>query len=84
MRSLIAKDRHVDGCWTSYNPSLERSVLKKAKYLEEASAQSRHHGAIAVTEQAAPVETPAAPAPAPCQWFCFSPEKLKQVWRKES
>src|ERR1700676_3497473 len=35
MRSLVAKDRHVDGCWTGYHTSLERSLLKKAKYLEE-------------------------------------------------
>src|SRR5579872_5087949 len=35
MRSLVAKDRHVEGCWTAYNPALERSLLKKTKYLEE-------------------------------------------------
>jgi len=86
MRSLIAKDRHVDGCWTSYNPSLERSVLKKVKYLEDQSPDE------AVSETAI-VETPAAPAPAPAKrqeppaprptGSVFA-EKLKQVWRKES
>src|SRR5579864_3445158 len=35
MRSMIARDRHVEGCWTGYNASLERSLLKKAKYLDE-------------------------------------------------
>jgi 3'-5' exoribonuclease len=35
MRSLVAKDRHVEGCWTGYNASLECSLLKKSKYLEE-------------------------------------------------
>jgi 3'-5' exoribonuclease len=35
MRAFLEKDRHVDGCWTSYISSLERSVLKKSKYMEE-------------------------------------------------
>ncbi len=88
MRSLIAKDRHVDGCWTSYNPSLERSVLKKVKYLQEQDEVPEE----AASETAA-TEAPASPAPAPAQHQAPSPprssgsvfaEKLKQVWRKES
>jgi 3'-5' exoribonuclease len=39
MHALAQKDRHVDGCWTGYSPSLERSILKKAKYLEDAPAR---------------------------------------------
>ena len=80
MRSLIAKDRHVDGSWTSYNPSLERSVLKKAKYLEGDNPEE------VVMEQGPPVATPAAPAPPPAPRPTASvfAEKLKQVWRKES
>ncbi|MBC8165389.1 MAG: HD domain-containing protein [Bryobacteraceae bacterium] len=35
MRALVHKDRQVEGCWTSYNNILERSVLKKARYLNE-------------------------------------------------
>jgi 3'-5' exoribonuclease len=38
MRAFIEKDRLVDGCWTSYVSSLDRSVLKKRKYLEQQSA----------------------------------------------
>ena len=34
MRAFIEKDRQVEGCWTGYNNTLERSVLKKDKYLE--------------------------------------------------
>ncbi len=34
MRAFLEKDRQVDGCWTGYNPTLERSFLKKRKYLE--------------------------------------------------
>ncbi len=34
MRSFIEKDRIVEGCWTSYVSSLDRSVLKKRKFLD--------------------------------------------------
>ena len=36
MRGLTERDRMVDGNWTSYSGPLERSVLKKAKYLDPA------------------------------------------------
>jgi 3'-5' exoribonuclease len=39
MRSTVEKDRHVEGCWTSYNTALERAVLKKLKYLEETAGR---------------------------------------------
>jgi 3'-5' exoribonuclease len=35
MRAMIAKDRNVEGVWTMYNSTLDRSVLKKMRYLEE-------------------------------------------------
>src|ERR1051326_5403558 len=35
MRAAIAKDRNVEGCWTVYNPALERTVLKKARFVGE-------------------------------------------------
>lgn len=34
MRAAIARDRNIDGCWTMYNPALDRAVLKKLRYLE--------------------------------------------------
>jgi 3'-5' exoribonuclease len=34
MRGLIERDRLVEGVWTGYSPALERSVLKKEKFLE--------------------------------------------------
>ena len=37
MRALVEKDRQVDGHFTGYSSSLERMVLKKAKYLVTAS-----------------------------------------------
>jgi 3'-5' exoribonuclease len=57
MRATIAKDRHADGCWTSYNPSLERAVLKKLKYLDEQGTP--------VMAAAAVVETTPLPQPVP-------------------
>lgn len=38
MRSLIEKDRSVEGEWTAYSASLERSALKKSKFLDAAPA----------------------------------------------
>lgn len=59
MRAFLHKDRHVDGCWTAYNPSLERSVLKKHKFLEEEAEP--------VVATVSPVQEPvhAKPQPAP-------------------
>src|SRR5580704_14414872 len=37
MRALIEKDQMVEGAWTGYNSALERSVLKKRKFLETGS-----------------------------------------------
>src|SRR4030095_13577202 len=34
MRSVLNRDRRVDGCWTGYNSTLDRSILKKLKFLE--------------------------------------------------
>jgi 3'-5' exoribonuclease len=33
MRALIENDRQVEGCFTTFNPALERAVLKKDRYL---------------------------------------------------
>ncbi|HLH43162.1 MAG TPA: HD domain-containing protein [Bryobacteraceae bacterium] len=38
MRGLIEKDKLVEGVWTAYSPVLERSVLKKCKFLESETA----------------------------------------------
>ncbi|MEO7651265.1 MAG: HD domain-containing protein, partial [Bryobacteraceae bacterium] len=56
MRTLVDRDRMVDGYFTSYSASMERSILKKAKYLEDGPAIA------AVTVAAV---APAALAPAP-------------------
>ena len=59
MRATIAKDRLVDGCWTTYNAPLERAVLKKLKYLAEHEAVPPVPSAIPI--QASPAPTRAAP-----------------------
>jgi 3'-5' exoribonuclease len=39
MRALIARDPQIDGVWTGYSAPLERAVLKKHKFLEDAPEQ---------------------------------------------
>src|ERR1700722_5529480 len=34
MRGLIERDRQVEGVWTGYSSALDRSVLKRSKFLE--------------------------------------------------
>jgi 3'-5' exoribonuclease len=36
MRGLIERDRLVEGVWTGYSSALDRSLLKKAKFMEQA------------------------------------------------
>lgn len=38
MRAMIDRDQLVEGVWTGYNSALERSALKKDKFLETAPA----------------------------------------------
>lgn len=38
MRGLMERDQMVEGNWTGYNSALERSVLKKTRYLNPAAA----------------------------------------------
>ncbi len=49
MRSLLAHDRQLEGEWTGFSQPLERSVLKRQRYLEGGQKPA----------------VPAAPAPAP-------------------
>ena len=63
MRALVAKDRLMEGYWTTYNASLERSVLKKAKYLEEDLTTPAPPSAPAQPAPSVERETSAGPAP---------------------
>jgi 3'-5' exoribonuclease len=42
MRGLIERDRQIEGVWTGYSSALERSVLKKGKFLQEETAPFGH------------------------------------------
>lgn len=65
MRALAEKDRHVDGCWTGYSASLDRAILKKAKFLEDAPVRAASEGpAVPVPVEVKPAErTPVAEHP---------------------
>ncbi|MDE3165391.1 MAG: HD domain-containing protein [Acidobacteriota bacterium] len=72
MRAQIEGDRQLEGCFTSYNPALERAALKKDKYLNPPAPKP------------APSPVPAAARPAPAEHPLFAPpsnspfaEKLK-------
>jgi 3'-5' exoribonuclease len=74
MRALVDQDRQVDGHFTSYNVSLERTVLKKAKYMANAAdverpaertPATRTPPARASAKPASVEVTQAQPAPAP-------------------
>lgn len=99
MRALVAKDRLVEGYWTGYNASLERSVLKKAKYLEIEPAVPAPAAAPAEPASLPASETRAEPplpnnltqthlpqshAPVPQAAGSLFAEKLEQAWRKGS
>ena len=65
MRALVEQDRQVEGHWTGYSNPLERTVLKKLKYLAEGEREET---------DTTPLESPApapgaalAPQPAPPQ-----------------
>jgi 3'-5' exoribonuclease len=65
MRALIDRDRQIEGVWTGYSQPLERSVLKKRKFLEEPA--ERETGSAATPSGASRVDagaTVASPAPA--------------------
>jgi 3'-5' exoribonuclease len=88
MRSMIARDRHVEGCWTGYNASLERAVLKKARYLEDKLTDEAVETDISEPATLPPQPTQAPQAPQhqerhpPLTPSVFG-EKLQQAWRKE-
>jgi hypothetical protein len=70
---LIAQDRQIDGLFTGYNVALERTVLKKAKYLANAASVD---GPVA--KPAAVPTPPAAEAPAPASGSGAAPKVAPQ------
>jgi len=93
MRRLIETDRLVEGSFTSYSSSLDRSLLKKDKYLQgepavAAPSQSAEPAPVVASEPAAPAAPAptgpalAGPAPAaPPQPNSVFADKLQRAWR---
>lgn len=66
MRASIEKDRQIEGVWTGYVGPLERSILKKEKYLEgPGGAKPAGTASNSAAPNASSPNTSATPAPAP-------------------
>jgi len=63
MRALIANDRQVEGCFTTYSPSLDRSALKKDRYWNGSAQCTRAKAAVA-SQGPGPGESAVAVTPA--------------------
>lgn len=85
MRSLVEHDRQLDGCFTAYSNALERTVLKKDRYMAGSSERPQAKAVAQPGGQAAAPSTPAtqspieaAPAPALNKESPFA-DKLKHA-----
>ncbi len=76
MRAQIENDRQLEGCFTSYNSALERSALKKDRYLNPAPAAA---AANAAAKPPAPTPPPPAPRPPVVAGNSLMAEKLLQA-----
>jgi 3'-5' exoribonuclease len=88
MRSFVEKDRYVEGCWTGFNSPLERSVLKKRRFLEETAPSVEIACEAAASTAVAPATVAAPPPVAPKEPFRSSQstifaDKLQSALRKE-
>lgn len=54
VRRLVERDQLVEGVWTGYSSALDRSVLKKRKFLEPAPAPAPASTAITAPQKRAP------------------------------
>jgi len=79
MRAAAEKDHNIAGNWTSYSTALERTILKKDKYLGETAGAPPARPPEAGNPMPAAARTP--PAPKPGSLFG---EKLTQALRKDS
>jgi len=62
MRTLVEQDRQIDGLFTGYNSALERTVLKKAKYLTAAADAGGRTAKPAALPKPVPAEAPEPPS----------------------
>ena len=69
MRAQIENDRQVEGCFTSYNPALDRAALKKDRYLNPAAPPEPARGKPSGRFEVRGASSPAArPRPARPPW----------------
>jgi 3'-5' exoribonuclease len=81
MRAQIENDRQVEGCFTSYNPALDRAALKKDRYLNPASAVNSPTVNVPAASKptAPPPPPPSAPRPPAVAGNSLMAEKLLQA-----
>jgi 3'-5' exoribonuclease len=84
MRGLIERDRQVEGVFTGYSTALDRSVLKKNKFLEAETAPSGHGSAEQVKRTEATVEQPKRKEPAAAPLASPFASKLKDALLSDS
>jgi len=75
MRALLENDRQVEGCFTAYNATLERSILKKDRLLNPSPVVPETPQATV----AAPPQPPAAVSNGTSQPDSFFGDKLKKA-----
>jgi hypothetical protein len=85
MRASIEKERFSDSPWTGWISPLERSVLKKKKYLEPPPVAAPTQPANANPHKETGTHGPAnqVPAPAPKSSTSVFAEKLQGAIRRE-
>jgi 3'-5' exoribonuclease len=82
MRAQIENDRQVEGCFTSYNPALDRAALKKDRYLNPPAAANSPAANLPAAPKSLvppPPPPPAAPRPPAVAGNSLMAEKLLQA-----
>ena len=82
MRASIEKDRQIDGVWTSYIAPLERSVLKKRRYLEPPAAPESSTSHAGISNPGVPTAAKPAASPRPAASSPFA-SKLQEALHHE-
>ena len=98
IRSMVDKESHREGHWSTYNASLDRAVLKKLRYLGQQSDGASPAPVAVVTPELVPNSSPVPnlpvaaavvsaapppPRPAPPPRTSFFGDKLKQALGSE-
>jgi 3'-5' exoribonuclease len=65
MRALIENDRQLEGCFTVFNPALERVALKKDRYLKGAPEAPKDRPAVKPADSAASATNEGSTPPGP-------------------